>query len=177
MRLDIEEILKYACFVILGYFIAMIFTRMCSCGNRFRVGIPVGVGGVGGGAVGPAPDDMEYELMDVDEMMRLLESDGYLLPSLVPDDMSDRSSNLQEIRSLIGKANTLAKEHKSGTSDKVFLIFEEEEEEGKPNYRMKYGPRGERHYMFEGDIPLTFRGPILESETLMIKELNLKLQE
>ncbi len=38
MKLDSEEILKCLCFVILGYFIAMMFSRMCSCGNRFRVG-------------------------------------------------------------------------------------------------------------------------------------------
>ena len=165
MRLDIEEILKYACFVILGYFIAMIFTRMCSCGNRFRVGIPVG----------PAPDDMEFEdLMGVDEIIKSLEEYNYLLPSL--EDVSKRSSNITEIKSLIGKANTAAKEFTSGTSDTVFLMFEEEEEEEKPNYRMKYGRQGERHYMFEDDIPLTFSGPISTFETEMIKELNLKIQ-
>ena len=38
MKLDSEEILKCLCFVILGYFIAMMFSRMCSCGNGFRVG-------------------------------------------------------------------------------------------------------------------------------------------
>ena len=38
MKLDSEEILKCLCFVILGYFIAMMFSRMCSCGNGFSVG-------------------------------------------------------------------------------------------------------------------------------------------
>ena len=38
MKLDSEEILKCLCFVILGYFIAMMFSRMCSCENGFRVG-------------------------------------------------------------------------------------------------------------------------------------------
>ena len=42
MKLDSEEILKCLCFVILGYFIAMMFSRMCSCGNGFRVGGQVG---------------------------------------------------------------------------------------------------------------------------------------
>jgi len=42
MKLDPEEILKYLCFVILGYFVAMMFSRMCSCGNGYRNGFRVG---------------------------------------------------------------------------------------------------------------------------------------
>jgi len=38
MKINSEEILKCACFVILGYFVAMIFSRMCSCNSGFRVG-------------------------------------------------------------------------------------------------------------------------------------------
>ena len=38
MKYDLEEILKCLCFVILGYFVAMIFSRMCSCNNGFSVG-------------------------------------------------------------------------------------------------------------------------------------------
>jgi len=40
MKYDLEEILKCLCFVILGYFIAMIFSRMCSTrsSNGFSVG-------------------------------------------------------------------------------------------------------------------------------------------
>jgi len=40
MKYDLEEILKCLCFVILGYFVAMIFGRMCSCNNGFSVGAP-----------------------------------------------------------------------------------------------------------------------------------------
>jgi len=32
------EILTCLIFIIIGYFVAMIFTRMCSCNNGFRVG-------------------------------------------------------------------------------------------------------------------------------------------
>jgi len=42
MKYDPEEILKYLCFVILGYFVAMMFSRMCSCGNGYRNGFRVG---------------------------------------------------------------------------------------------------------------------------------------
>ena len=39
--MDREEILKCLCFVILGYFVAMIFSRMCSCGNGYKNGFSV----------------------------------------------------------------------------------------------------------------------------------------
>ena len=42
MKYDLEEILKCLCFVILGYFVAMIFSRMCSCGNGYKNGFRVG---------------------------------------------------------------------------------------------------------------------------------------
>ena len=42
MKYDPEEILKCLCFVILGYFVAMMFSRMCSCGNGYRNGFRVG---------------------------------------------------------------------------------------------------------------------------------------
>ena len=45
MRLDVEEILKCLCFVILGYFVAMIFGKMCSCGNGYKNGFNVGADG------------------------------------------------------------------------------------------------------------------------------------
>jgi len=39
MKYNFEQLLKYLCFIILGYFIAMIFSRMCSCGgNGFNIG-------------------------------------------------------------------------------------------------------------------------------------------
>ena len=39
---DLEEILKCLCFVILGYFVAMIFSRMCSRGNGYKNGFSIG---------------------------------------------------------------------------------------------------------------------------------------
>jgi len=56
MKYDLEEILKCLCFVIFGYFVAMIFSRMCSCGNKngFSVGAP------------SFPDNHCYGLMDED---------------------------------------------------------------------------------------------------------------
>ena len=36
-----QEILICLIFIIIGYFVAMIFTRMCSCNNGFSVGVTV----------------------------------------------------------------------------------------------------------------------------------------
>ena len=37
-KLKSEEILTYLLLIIIGYFIAKMFSRMCSCGNGFSVG-------------------------------------------------------------------------------------------------------------------------------------------
>ena len=41
VKFNSEEILKCLCFVILGYFVVMIFDRMCSCNNKFSIGSPI----------------------------------------------------------------------------------------------------------------------------------------
>ena len=40
VKFDMEEIFKCFIFIVIGYFIAMLLSRMCSCNNGFSVGSP-----------------------------------------------------------------------------------------------------------------------------------------
>jgi len=70
MKYDLEEILKCLCFVILGYFVAMIFSRMCSCGNGYKNGFRVGAAVANGqpcSAYTNEPDQCSSQMIDVDD--------------------------------------------------------------------------------------------------------------
>jgi len=69
MKYDLEEILKCLCFVILGYFVAMIFSRMCSCGNGYKNGFRVAaaVDGLQCSAYTDEPDQCSSQMIDVDD--------------------------------------------------------------------------------------------------------------